>query len=149
VASPKLAECHIDRPLLGDMVYLEAFGAKILVLGSTKRTTDLFEKRSSIHSDRPEIPMFSMYATLVIESYAREPFAKLFCRMGFTSFFSLMRYGSGWRRQRKMFHAHFNPTVVPLYHPLILEERANYIRDLLADPAAFWERTRTSVRGSM
>ncbi|TEB33469.1 O-methylsterigmatocystin oxidoreductase [Coprinellus micaceus] len=107
----------------GDMVYLEAFGAKILVLGSTKRTTDLFEKRSSIHSDRPEIPMFSM--------------------MGFTSFFSLMRYGSGWRRQRKMFHAHFNPTVVPLYHPLILEERANYIRDLLADPAAFWERTRT------
>lgn len=42
---------------LGDMVYFEVLGQSFLVLGSPKRTGDLFEKRSSIYSDRMRMPM--------------------------------------------------------------------------------------------
>ena len=45
------------RPDLGDMFYLETFGTKILVLSSLARTTDLFERRSSLYSDRSDLPM--------------------------------------------------------------------------------------------
>ncbi|KAH9483726.1 Cytochrome P450 monooxygenase COX2 [Psilocybe cubensis] len=41
----------------GDMVYFEVLGQPFLVLGSLRRTTDLFDRRSSIYSDRPRMPM--------------------------------------------------------------------------------------------
>jgi len=44
----------------GDMVFLKVLGQPILVLNSLKRTTDLFEKRSSNYSDR-------MKATMLLE----------------------------------------------------------------------------------
>jgi hypothetical protein len=36
----------------GDIVYLEALGRKILVLGPTSVVDDLLERRSSVYSDR-------------------------------------------------------------------------------------------------
>ncbi|KIJ96913.1 hypothetical protein K443DRAFT_106465 [Laccaria amethystina LaAM-08-1] len=44
--------------LYGDMVYYEMLGQPILILGSLKRTNDLFEKRSSNYSSRiQKLPM--------------------------------------------------------------------------------------------
>jgi hypothetical protein len=43
--------------LLGDMVYFKIFGQGFLVLGSPKRTNDLFDKRSANYSDRANMPM--------------------------------------------------------------------------------------------
>ncbi|KXN81909.1 O-methylsterigmatocystin oxidoreductase [Leucoagaricus sp. SymC.cos] len=51
---------YIDvKPLTksGDMVYFEVMGQPFLILGSLKRTTDLFDKRSNKYSDRPRFPM--------------------------------------------------------------------------------------------
>ncbi|KAJ3548042.1 hypothetical protein NMY22_g1426 [Coprinellus aureogranulatus] len=106
----------------GDMVYLESLGTKILVLGSVKRTTDLFEKRSSLYSDRHASPML--------------------WQMGLDALLSLMPYGTRWRRQRKMFHEHFNPTVIHRYRPLMLEERFRYIQGAIEQPDAFWDLTK-------
>jgi hypothetical protein len=39
------------------MVYFKALGQGYLILGSVSRTSDIFEKRSSIYSDRPLTPM--------------------------------------------------------------------------------------------
>jgi hypothetical protein len=37
----------------GDIVYIEALGQKIVILGSATVMTDLLEKRSVLYSDRP------------------------------------------------------------------------------------------------
>ncbi|KAJ3532041.1 hypothetical protein NMY22_g7905 [Coprinellus aureogranulatus] len=102
----------------GDMVYLETFGTRILVLSSLARTTDLFERRSSVYSDRSDLPM-------------------LCGEMAYDAYFSLMRYGTRWRRQRRLFHEHFNPTAVKQFHPLILDERVRYVEELYRNPKEF------------
>lgn len=43
--------------VLGDMIYFEVLGQPFMVLGSLKRTSDLFDKRSSNYSDRMRMPM--------------------------------------------------------------------------------------------
>ena len=42
---------------IGDIVYVHVFGKPIIILGSHAVCTDLLEKRSSIYSDRPPVPM--------------------------------------------------------------------------------------------
>ncbi|KAF5334395.1 hypothetical protein D9611_013524 [Ephemerocybe angulata] len=107
----------------GDMVYLESMGTKILMLSSVKRTKELFDTRSSIYSSRWTMPMLDA--------------------MGFRAYFSLQEYGPAWRRQRQLFHNHFNPTVVDRYHPLIMDETSLFIQDILANPGDFAKRTRS------
>jgi hypothetical protein len=41
----------------GDVVYAEALGTKILILGSRAAIADLFEHRSGLYSDRAHLPM--------------------------------------------------------------------------------------------
>ncbi|KAJ2991019.1 hypothetical protein NUW54_g7793 [Trametes sanguinea] len=44
----------------GDLVYLDAFGQPILVLGSHGMAVDLLEKRSALYSDRLPTPMIEL-----------------------------------------------------------------------------------------
>jgi hypothetical protein len=44
---------------VGDVVYAEALGNKIIVLGSMEVVTDLLDRRSTIYSDRFELPMLT------------------------------------------------------------------------------------------
>jgi hypothetical protein len=37
----------------GDVVYIEALGQKIVILGSATAVNDLMERRSAVYSDRP------------------------------------------------------------------------------------------------
>ncbi|KXN92110.1 O-methylsterigmatocystin oxidoreductase [Leucoagaricus sp. SymC.cos] len=73
----------------GDMVYFEVMGQPFLILGSLKRTTELFDKRSNKYSDRPRFPM-------LVEM------------MGFGFAMATIPYGQWWRRHRRTFHQHFN-----------------------------------------
>lgn len=41
----------------GEIVYIHAFGTDLVYLNSRRLTYELFEKRSSIYSDRPSLPM--------------------------------------------------------------------------------------------
>jgi hypothetical protein len=43
--------------MTGDIVYTEVLGTKFVILGSAKRTDDLFVGRSAIYSDRILQPM--------------------------------------------------------------------------------------------
>ncbi|KAJ2917334.1 hypothetical protein MD484_g3040, partial [Candolleomyces efflorescens] len=112
----------------GDIVFLESLGTKILIVSSLKRALDLFERRSTIYSDRPEYPM-------------------LVGEMGYGAFFSMMHYNTMWRRQRREFHLHFNPTVVDRYHPLMLDERIEFLKDILANPSEFRDRSKSYFTG--
>ena len=47
--------------LAGDVMSFHVLGRVLVILGSTKATKDLLEKRGEIYSDRPVIPFFEMY----------------------------------------------------------------------------------------
>ena len=49
-----LTHPHTTR-ILGDLVYFQGFGKSLLVLNSLQAMTDLFEKRASKYSHRPNI----------------------------------------------------------------------------------------------
>ncbi|KAJ2936604.1 hypothetical protein H1R20_g494, partial [Candolleomyces eurysporus] len=112
----------------GDLVYLESLGTKILLVSSLKRALDLFERRSTIYSDRPHLPM-------------------LCGEMGYDAYFSIMHYSPMWRRQRREFHLHFNPTVVNRYHPVMLDERISFLKDILSNPSEYRERSKSYFTG--
>ena len=69
--------CHFKTNLLrllmlrdiGDLVYLNIFGQSIVVINSPMVASELFEKRSSIYSDRSEFPMLN---DLYVGQAARE-----------------------------------------------------------------------------
>ncbi|KAF6755378.1 cytochrome P450 [Ephemerocybe angulata] len=109
----------------GDMVYLESLGTKILVISSLKRTTELFEQKSSNYSDRADLPMICG-------------------QMGYEAYMSLMRYGSRWRRQRRLTgQSLYNPTAVGRLHGLILDERRVFVQGLLKDPFGLMKSSRS------
>ncbi len=51
--APPLPQYRRTDCNLGDLVYLRVLGRPILILNSIEAVQDLFEKRSSIYSDRP------------------------------------------------------------------------------------------------
>jgi hypothetical protein len=54
--------CHARRRFAGDVMSFHILGRVVVILGSTKATKDLLEKRGAIYSDRPVIPFFEMCA---------------------------------------------------------------------------------------
>ncbi|KAF8880682.1 hypothetical protein BD779DRAFT_1421237, partial [Infundibulicybe gibba] len=41
----------------GDIIHFKVFNQSLVILNSLKRTTDIFDKRSSAYSSRPRMPM--------------------------------------------------------------------------------------------
>jgi len=48
--------------LAGDVMLLHVFDRKMIILNSVEAAVDLMEKRSSNYSDRPDFPIFQLYA---------------------------------------------------------------------------------------
>jgi len=44
----------------GDICYVEALGNKFILLGSLQRTSDIFDKRGALYSDRKMLPMLDL-----------------------------------------------------------------------------------------
>ena len=51
---------HSNLRLSGDMVWLEALGQGIIVVGSFERAVDLLDRKSLNYSDRPSIPLMEL-----------------------------------------------------------------------------------------
>ncbi|OCH90228.1 CyP450 monooxygenase [Obba rivulosa] len=109
----------------GNIVHVKFFGKSLIILGSAKHAFDLFEKRSSLYSDRP---MFHM----------------LFL-MGFDWAFTLMPYGSWWRRHRRLFHQYFNSTNVAGFESLQVSEVRQLLRNLQEDPENYIRHIRHAM----
>ena len=58
-ANETLSVTHIF--VTGDVIYLEVFGRPIVILNSIEATSDLFEGRFTMYSDRPEFPFARLY----------------------------------------------------------------------------------------
>jgi hypothetical protein len=63
--------------------------------------------------------------------------------MQYADYFSVMPYSTMWRKQRREFHSNFNPAVLEIYHPIILDERIGFLENLLSNPSEFREHTKT------
>ncbi|TFK27884.1 cytochrome P450 [Coprinopsis marcescibilis] len=103
----------------GDIVYYEILGQPILVLGSAKRTNDLFEKRSGVYSSRPRMPMINEL-------------------MKFDNTFGTQKYGPRWKQLRRAFSEVFHPCVLPNYHPTITAQARKALARMVSTPKR-WE----------
>lgn len=107
----------------GDLIYFNVLGQHFLVLGSLRRTTDLFEKRSSNYSDRMRMPM-------------------LLELMKWDFNLGLLPYGVWWRKHRRSFHQHFHEGAVSKYMPIQKREVHAFLRRLLVTPDNFLHHIR-------
>ncbi|KAF8524543.1 cytochrome P450 [Hysterangium stoloniferum] len=107
----------------GDVVYVKALQQHMIFVNSVSAAKELFEKRSSIYSDRFDFPMLNHL-------------------MGFDWSFVLMPYGDRWRRNRRMFHQHFYPGAIKAYQPLQIKHARDLLKRLQETPHDFMDHTR-------
>ncbi|KAJ7453461.1 cytochrome P450 [Mycena latifolia] len=103
-----------------DIIHLNFAGQSVIVLSSLEATTSLLEKRSSIYSDRPDVPMVT------------DPEL-----MGWDSNVALMKYGDTWRRNRRLMNETFNTKAAHQYRPLEIAASRALLQRLLDRPDAF------------
>ncbi|KAF8512832.1 cytochrome P450 [Hysterangium stoloniferum] len=101
----------------GDVIHLEALGTHTIYVNSSAVAWDLFEKRSSLYSDRFEFPMMIL--------------------MGWFFAPAFMPYGQWWRRHRKAFHQYFHPAAAACYHNIQLKQTKALLTRLTENPEKF------------
>ncbi|KAI0634017.1 CyP450 monooxygenase [Trametes polyzona] len=108
----------------GDVVYLDALGQPMIILGSHEAATELLDKRSANYSSR-------VYSVMRLIS-------------GWEWTFVLMPYGQEWRRRRKEMHQFLHPNTVAQYQPLQQREAVKFLHRLLRNPENFLNHVRHS-----
>jgi cytochrome P450 len=124
------------------MIYLNVLGQHFVILSSLEVISDLFEKRSTIYSDRKQTTMLT--ELYVSHSFRRKEYVKNAnrCRMNWRISLALMPYGRWWRRHRRLFHEHFHPNAVKKYYPIQRQEVQAFLRRLLVSPDDFFHHVR-------
>ncbi|KAI6001506.1 cytochrome P450 [Pisolithus marmoratus] len=101
----------------GDVMHLEIFGRHIVILNSANAAVEMLEKKSSIYSDRPVVPMGGEL-------------------VGWKEALILLPYGDRFRVHRKNFHRVLGSrTVASVYHPVEEEETLKFLHHVLVKPA--------------
>ncbi|KAI6042938.1 cytochrome P450 [Pisolithus marmoratus] len=80
----------------GDVVYFNVFGQDFVVVNSEDTARLLADKRSTIYSDRPHSPVYSLF--------------------GIDHMTPVMPYGNDWRMHRKLFHSSLKADAVEKFH---------------------------------
>ncbi|PFH47781.1 hypothetical protein AMATHDRAFT_87514 [Amanita thiersii Skay4041] len=112
----------------GDIIYLQTLGQPLVILNSLKVINDLFEKRSTIYSDRPRMIMANEL-------------------MGWDWDLVHMPYSDRWRQHRRVFHQQFQSRAIPEYHPVLRHAAANFVLNLFASPKDFRDHIRQLAGG--
>ncbi|KAH8118942.1 cytochrome P450 [Phellopilus nigrolimitatus] len=108
----------------GDIVFVKMLGMPIVFLNSHQAAVDLFEKRSSIYSSRPNSVMRWDWFT------------------------ANMPYGERWRKHRSTLHRFLEPSTVEQYFDLQTHETHKLLASLLRDPKGFIHHVRKCVSRS-
>ncbi|KLO17671.1 cytochrome P450 [Schizopora paradoxa] len=107
----------------GDVVRVTVLGKDLIFLNTAKAANDLFERRSSIYSDRPRLPLINEL-------------------MGHDWNFGFMPYGDEWRRHRKVFVSKFGPGNVHIFNPIQERAVAQLLDRMLCTPKDFLDHLR-------
>ncbi|KAJ3568002.1 hypothetical protein NP233_g6000 [Leucocoprinus birnbaumii] len=109
---------ELGRRLGSKIIYVEALGQPIIIINDARIASDLLEKRSSLYSSRPRLPMLEVIGT--------------------DQFFGLLPYTDAWRNQRRMFHQHFSEKNLPREEDKALEfTRKGLLPNLYQTPQDF------------
>ncbi|KAH8977577.1 CyP450 monooxygenase [Lactarius hatsudake] len=111
---------EMSRELNSDIVHLQVFGFHLIACNSKGVADDLLDKRSSIYSDRPRMPM-------IVEL------------MGFGWSLGFTPYNEWWKHSRQLFHKDFQPSAVPQFRPKMLKAAHGFLQRLLDSPEHFQE----------
>ncbi|KAJ7460150.1 cytochrome P450 [Mycena latifolia] len=98
-----------------DIIHLNLAGQSVIVLSSLEATTALLEKRSSIYSDRPDIPMVTDLELMAWDSNVCDT----------------------WRTNRRLMNETFNVKAARQYRPLEVAASRALLQRLLDHPDAF------------
>jgi len=112
-----------SKELDSEIIHLNVAGTSIVILDTFEVATELLDKRSSIYSGRPRLPMVCDL-------------------MGWDLSFAFMPYGDVWRRRRKLMYQAFNPTAAKHFQPLECRAAHNMLRRFLDDPSNFMSHVR-------
>ncbi|KAJ3562499.1 hypothetical protein NP233_g9528 [Leucocoprinus birnbaumii] len=96
---------ELGQQLDTKILYLEVPGQSILVINDINVAQDLLEKRSTIYSSRPDIPMLADV-------------------VGHRTFFAFMPYGNEWRAHRRLFTQYFSEKSLPQIQEKSLDVQA-------------------------
>jgi cytochrome P450 len=111
---------EMSRELDSDIIHLQVFGFHLIACNSKGVADDLLDKRSSIYSDRPRLPM-------MVEL------------MGFGWSLGFTPYNEWWKHSRRLFHKHFQPSAVPQFRPKKIKAAHGFLQKLLDSPEHFHE----------
>ncbi|KAI0040055.1 cytochrome P450 [Auriscalpium vulgare] len=109
--------------IYGDVFSVEVVGRRIIVINSSAAAKDLFEKRGSIYSDRPTIPMFG---------------DKL---MNWNWMVQLLPYGDHWRMTRRTLDRGMRPSALVQYRSMIEAKVLDFVSHLAEAPESFFKHT--------
>ncbi|KIJ25581.1 hypothetical protein M422DRAFT_193309 [Sphaerobolus stellatus SS14] len=108
----------------GEIVYVNILGTPMVFINSRRLAYEVFEKRSSLYSDRMvSLPM-------------------LWELMGFDWSMAFQCYGIWWRRHRRAMHEKFHPTAVEGYKPVQLKHTRELLCQLLRQPEDYVKHIR-------
>ncbi|THW34274.1 cytochrome P450 [Aureobasidium pullulans] len=107
----------------GEIFYTKIGGTDYVWLSSPRVVKDLMDKKSSIYSSRPPLPL----AQDVASAGRRQLF---------------MPYGAQWRSLRKSSHALLNSTSAVKYEPIQDFESKQLMTEFLDSPAQFYQHNR-------
>ncbi|KAF8748995.1 cytochrome p450 [Rhizoctonia solani] len=113
------------KELDSDIISMTVLGQTIVVINSLDTATELLGKRSSIYSDRPELPMLND--------------EKL---VGWGNNTGNIRYGDNWRMQRRLTHAVLHKKASEDLWPGMVKQTRLALQRLLDNPDNFTEEFR-------
>ena len=90
----------------------------MVVINSPDIAYELLEKRSSIYSDRADLPMVKELCVCLLLVNHVDPDR---CRMGWDWLTTFIHYGEQWRRHRRTINQKFHAHGVTEYQPVQLK----------------------------
>ncbi|KAJ7139436.1 cytochrome P450 [Mycena epipterygia] len=114
----------------GDVYSLDLAGQPVVILNTYKAAADLFDRRSTIYSDRPRLVMASEILTGGI-------------------FMVFAKYGEVWRKMRRASHEAFNLRASEKYQPDQCKEAAMNVLDLLDNPERWVDLLKQTTASSI
>ncbi|KAG0702312.1 cytochrome P450 [Suillus ampliporus] len=100
----------------GDISHISVLGQHIIVVNSVKAAMDMMDKKSTIYSDRPVLPMAGEL-------------------VGLKHVMTLLPYGDHFRRHRKYFHRVIGSrAALDIYNPVEEVETHRFLKRVLAKP---------------
>ncbi|VDB88744.1 unnamed protein product [Peniophora sp. CBMAI 1063] len=102
-----------------ELVRLSSFGTHTIIVNSARAAYELFEKRSTLYSDRPT-----------------------FTAMTYRWLIGFVRYGPKWRLMRKTFHEQFRANTLARYESYQVQAVHAFLQTLVSDPQEFKENVR-------